>query len=332
MNKHGIRYCKSCGNKLHSNGNQRNGKRRWRCRLCGTARVRTRLDVTGRNRLRCFVRYLLGFQARKNTALVRSDAYADCWCVIPEPYVTGEIYDYIVIDGTTVGSKIVAIARSSSHCLAWQYGDREQSELWLKTLRVLPPPYAVICDGQKGILKALATLWPDAIIQRCHVHVRRNIRTKLTRHPQSTAGKDLQWLVRSLKDVASETDMAVFIALFVHLHETHEAFLREKTMNPDSQGRRKWWYTHRNVRSAYRQIESLIQSEQLFAYVLYPELELPNQTNQMEGGINSPIQELLYRHRGMKQIHQERLVDWYLDSRTERPYFTRKKHQDLRQD
>lgn len=325
MKKHGIRYCKQCGCRLHANGTQANGKKRWRCRACGTARLRSRPDVVARNRRRGFVSYLLGFQARKRTTLIRSDPYEDCWQVSPEPLITGEVYDYIVIDGTSVGNRVIAVARSSSHCLVWQYGARENSELWLQALRRLPPPRAVVCDGQKGILKALAILWPNTVIQRCHVHVRRNLRTKLTLHPQSEAGKDLQWLMYMLQQVASETDMAVFVAVFDCLYAAHRAFLCERTMNPDPTSRRHWWYTHRGVRSAYRQIDALIQTGELFAYVLHPALHLPNQTNKVEGGINAPIQELLYRHRGMTQAHQERLVDWYLDSRTEHPYFTRNK-------
>lgn len=324
MEKHGIRYCKQCGNRLHLNGKQLNGRQRWRCRTCGTARVQSRPDVSSRNQLKGFVSYLLGFQARKHTALIRSNPYEDCWLIMPEPVVTGEIYDYIVIDATRVGDTVVAVARSSSHCLIWQYGEREDTMLWLRTLRALPPPRAVVCDGQKGILKAIAVLWPDTVIQRCHVHVRRNIRTKLTLRPQSEAGKDLSWLVRSLKYVANEHDMAGFIALFDYLYDAHRVFLNEKTVNLDSTTRKKWWYTHRSVRSAYRQIDALITSGQLFAFILHPELHLPSQTNQVEGGINSPIQELLYRHRGMTQTHQERLVDWYLDSRTEYPFLTRK--------
>lgn len=147
MEKHGIRYCTQCGNRLHSNGTQANGKQRWRCRMCGTACVRPRPDVSSRNRLKGFITYVLGFQARRHTSLIRSDPYEDCWTIVPEPIVTGEIYDYIVIDGTRVGDKVVAVARSSTYCIMWQYGKQEDTALWLRTLQLLPPPRAVICDG-----------------------------------------------------------------------------------------------------------------------------------------------------------------------------------------
>jgi hypothetical protein len=326
MKQQGFRYCKRCHDKLRANGFQPNGKKRWRCLNCGTARIQRRKDVTDRNRLQGLVSYLLGSQKRAahttRSSATRHDA--DYWDVIPTLLITGEIYDCVVLDATSVGCRVVAIIRSLSHCLVWQYGLREQSELWSGTLAMLPRPRAVVCDGQKGILKALREVWPGIIIQRCHVHVRRNIRVKLTLHPQSQAGQDLQRLMRRLSAVKTEEDMLCFTDDFTKLYDRHEPFLKEKTRGPNPKGRHGWWYTHREVRSAYQQLDELIRSGQLFAYIVHPQLHIPNQTNYVEGGINSPLKELLHRHRGLTQDRQERLTDWYLDSRTEFPHLKRK--------
>ena len=43
---------------------------------------------------------------------------------------------------------------------------------------------------------------------------------------------------------------------------------------------------------------------------------IPRTTDYVEGGINSQLKEKLRLHRGLNQTHQQRLVDWYLYSRT----------------
>lgn len=106
----------------------------------------------------------------------------------------------------------------------------------------------MVCDGQRGILKAVDQLWPGIVIQRCHVHVERNIRTKLTRNPRTDAGADLQWLMNRLDRVDDEVSMAEFMALFDALYNRHGSFLNERTYNANPEGNKKWWYTHGRVR------------------------------------------------------------------------------------
>ena len=44
--------------------------------------------------------------------------------------------------------------------------------------------YSVTCDGHKSIMKAVSTVLPNAIIQRCVVHVKRQIKSYLGIKPQ----------------------------------------------------------------------------------------------------------------------------------------------------
>jgi hypothetical protein len=113
-----------------------------------------------------------------------------------------------------------------------------------------------------------------------------------------------------------ENDALWFVGTFYSLYDTHLSFINERTINHNPLVKRKWWYTHGRVRSAYKQIANLVEQDQLFAYITHPRLNLPNTTNILEGGINSRLDELLLRHRGLTQVHQQRLVDWYLISRT----------------
>lgn len=259
---------------------------------------------------------------RKKTSTFHRQA-AELWQIDPRPQSTGEVYPYIVIDVKHTTGLACAVVRNQHHVIGWGYGQRENSELWQHVLAPLAPPGAVVCDGQKGILKAVNYLWSGIVIQRCLVHVERNIHTKLTRHPQTVAGQDLSWLLTQIWQVKTDIDMAIFIAIFEYLYYVHKSFISQRTLNSDTEAKKKWWYTHGRVRSAYRQLTLLIIDDQMFAFITHPELQLPATSNGLEGGINSRLAELLLRHRGMKPDHQKRVVDWYLDSRTEQSYLTR---------
>lgn len=327
MKQRGFRYCNACNNKLRKNGKE-NNKQRWRCMSCGTANILKRPDLSERFRLHRFVDYILGMQARKNVNEIGSVLpwqLEKCWSVNPEPIVTGEIYPYLVVDAKHSGAGMTAIVRAKDFVVFWSHEEREWSGLWYETLRRLPRPEAVVSDGQKGIFKVLDILWPNIIVQRCLAHVQRNLHNKLTSSPKSEAGKDLRHLLFDLFRINTEDEMAVFVATFYELYDTHRLFIDQRTFYLDPQtGKQRWWYTHRGVRSSYRQLDRLLQSDQIFAYITHSELQLPKTTNLLEGGINSRLDELIYRHRGMSKEHQRRLIDWYLDSRSETPFLKRK--------
>lgn len=316
------RRCKACGRTLQKNGKE-NNKQRWRCPSRGTSMIHQRPDLSGNWLLLEFRRYLLGFTSLKDLSKAQGitiqslvKRFEPCWDFIPKPALSGEVLNYIVIDAKRVNNLVVAIIMNTGAVVNWVWGVSETSAIWLEVLNTIPEPLAVVTDGQRGILKALDHLWPNIAIQRCHFHIKRNIRAKLTNNPESPAGQDLKWLMSYLCKARYENDALWFVGTFYSLYDTHLSFINERTINHNPLVKRKWWYTHGRVRSAYKQIANLVEQDQLFAYITHPRLNLPNTTNMLEGGINSRLDELLLRHRGLTQVHQQRLVDWYLISRT----------------
>ena len=61
---------------------------------------------------------------------------------------------------------------------------------------------SVTCDGAQQIIKAVRECAPDAIIQRCTVHVPREVVIWLTRHPKSETEQELRRIVCRLSSVA----------------------------------------------------------------------------------------------------------------------------------
>jgi hypothetical protein len=123
--------------------------------------------------------------------------------------------------------------------------------------------------------------------------------------------------------MSTEKDGRNWEEVFIEIYTYHKDFLEERTYAQTKiQGIRSWWYTHRDTRAAYRQIEKLLRHNHLFTH-LDTELQktirqtIPRTTNHMEGGTNSTLKGQLYLHRGMPSSHQQRLAEWYLYNKTE---------------
>ena len=333
MKQRGFRYCPTCSHRLQKRGLTAAGTQRWLCTSCANSATKPRPDLSRAFELERFVSWLLGKQAQAELKL--PDGITDrawrtqtswCWSVAPYPEQTGEVYPVILLDGIGVGSLVCLVARTPDYVIGWCWVGWESSTTWAKLLAQFPAPVVVVCDGQKGILLAIARCWPKSRIQRCIFHVWQNIRVKLTLHPLTEAGRELLQLTRDLWKVQNLEQAANWQQQLEAWHERHGDFIRERTNKATSEpGKRRWWYTHGRLRSAYYQLAKLLRDDQLFTH-LEPltDVPIPRTTNYVEGGINSQLRTKLKLHRGMNEEHQRRLVEWYLYSRTQSPKPPRK--------
>ena len=320
------RKCPDCGRKLVKNG-QEKGKQRWRCLTCGTARVRTRIDTAKRNQAKLRTRYLLskqtGNEVSKSRGISRStfdrkyrSKPASSSSISKNGNLSSRSATYLIADATSLNCEIVAIARTKNGGINWAFAVYESSDVWVRVFSSFNGVRALVSDGQKGIHKAARICWGEGLtMQRCHFHIKQNLRAKLTKNPKTEAGQDLAALAKWLCHVKDYDQMALFIGIFHGLYEAHGSFLRERTYYRAKDDKLRWNYTHKQVRSAYRQITDLIESDQIFAYITHPELQLPNTTNQVEGGLNARINELIRAHRGLLPERQRELVSEFLRSK-----------------
>jgi len=241
-----------------------------------------------------------------------------CWDApsLASLILTGEIHQAVIIDGIRIGSSVCLIARTTEFVIGWDWVPYESSQYWSQLIEVLPPPAYVVCDGQKGMLHALNTLWSGTVIQRCRFHAWLNVKTKLTLHPESEAGQQLLAITRDLLQVHRKREARIWKEKLKRWYRKHHSYINQRTINPKPKfGQRKWRYTHYRTRSAYRQLYKL--RDDLLRSSYRPNPQLPRNTNYLEGGINSQIRTLLKNHRGMSNEHQMKLTEQYLYSRTE---------------
>ena len=148
-------------------------------------------------------------------------------------------------------------------------------------------------DGRRG----LATVFKDIPVQICHFHQLQTVTKYLTRKPKTEAGRELRFLALTL----TKTDETTFTNLLLAYETKWIHFLNEKTV---ILGLNRPQYTHKNVRSALRSLKTNLPY--LFTYLRYPELNIPNTTNTIDGYFAS-VKKKVAAHHGLRRDRRFKL-------------------------
>jgi hypothetical protein len=154
---------------------------------------------------------------------------------------------------------------------------------------------AVVADGKRGI----KGVYEDLPVQMCQFHQKLIITRYLTMRPKLEASIELRQLVRGLCD-ADEKCFALELEAW---HEKWREFLNERTVNAETNKRP---FTHRRLRSAHRSLKTNLPY--LFTYKKFPELNIPNTTNGLEGSF-AYLKELVRVHRGITANLKHKIIE-----------------------
>ncbi|XBH20567.1 IS1249 family transposase [Jonesiaceae bacterium BS-20] len=321
----GIKRCSICGQHLKKNGKSAAGSQRWKCTSCHAGTSFERPDNRRNAQVNQFAAWLLSTRPQAQVTAASDRSFrrntAWCWHIIPLIPLTGEVYDEILIDGIHIGKMVCLIARTPQFVVGWYWAQSESTETWRALLNQFPPPRVVVCDGGTGMNSALRMAWPHTKIQRCLYHVQAHVRSKLTMNPRLLAGQRLAVLTKNLTPITSAEEAILWTKSLNLWYRDWAQMLKERTYISTKNGRTRWEYTHKNLRNAYFHLEHLVIKNQMFTF-LEPnlaDLTVDRTTNYLEGRINSQLRTLLKAHRGMPFTQQQRLVEWYLHSRSQFP-------------
>lgn len=153
----------------------------------------------------------------------------------------------------------------------------------------------IVCDGKRGMFSSFGNI----PIQMCQRHQAEIIRRYITKNPRLEAGKEMRKISLFLTKSGKED----FISILDQWYQKWKSFLKEKTYNEETG---KWHYTHRRLRSAYRSLKTNMPN--LFICDDYPDLNIPNTTNSLEG-IFSNLKTKLRVHSGMKKQRKIYLIN-----------------------
>lgn len=306
-------------------GQTRTSKQRFRCFGCQVSGVKARSDNKQRNRLKSFLTWICSKQTMveyakhiKTSRQTLSKYFSEFWKHEPQPIYPLEKSGIIAVDGTSVVKRkaMVLIVQNvtASKPLSWAFAGHENFDTWFNFFSRLQQqglkPSVIVCDAQKGLIKAIRTVWPETVVQRCIIHIHRQARIWLTQHPKTKAGRELLIIVNGLLKVRTKRQKRRWLRMFRKWDKKHHNFLKEKTIAP-VMSKRHWWYTHRKIRAVRSLIKNALPD--LFRYLNNP--MIPRTSNHVEGGVNSRLQELLRCHRGISLKNKTTLTAWYLASR-----------------
>lgn len=301
-------------------GSHRSGKVHYRCPRCGSNGTRLRADLTQKYHRQLYQKWLLskltlsdfGVQYRVTRRTL------DRWFapfrdeeIVPSHHLTQS--DVFIIDGYYVeyGATVLIAQNPRNQIVGWHFTYTENFSTWLTFLnRISSFPRAIVCDGQKGMLRAIKVRYPGVIIQRCQFHVIHQVNLLLTKHPETEAARRLKYLVNQIVLVKSRDDLRTWLIAYKSWYHQYKDFLKERTYQEklSPTGRRKWHYTHGHLHASHSHLKNALPN--LFQYLRY--LQIQNTSNRIEGGINAQIQRLIDHHRGTKLLQRRQIIALFL--------------------
>lgn len=192
--------------------------------------------------------------------------------------------------------------------LWWEETEQEMPEVYARGYAALKEigwrVQAAVLDGKRGIAKVF---W-DVPVQMCHFHQVKTVTKYLTRKPQSAAAQELRAIALTL----ARTDEETFRSRLAVWDERHKKFLDEHTLC--SFCKRKH-FVHRRLRSARHSLK--LNLPYLFTYQKYPELNIPNTTNCLDG-MFSQLKNRIAVHRGLNKTRRFKIIAEILSGNEEK--------------
>jgi len=211
---------------------------------------------------------------------------------------------YLLFDGTyfhKLGCLLTVMSVVNGKIILTRYVDRERYENALEIFAELKhkgvSPVAITLDGHKAVLRAVKTVWPDIIIQRCLFHIQHEGMRWLRSNPKTQAGKDLRCLLDGLakRDTAQKRDEFL---------DGYQAWLSKYA--DYVRGLPQEIVACKDL----KKVMALINNAKSDMFHFIEDDKIQSTTNKLENfysGLKSDYQ----RHRGLSELHKQSFLKWY---------------------
>jgi hypothetical protein len=318
--------CPFCQNQAKKNG-RRSGRQRYLCLVCKRTFVREKHQAVGFKSFCQFYQFVTGKVNRSRLLTLNSQCRKtlyftfkhffdkppsplDIWQVLPPKFSKGWIY---AVDGKWLKRQGVFMLHKNITDrvnLYWSFlpGETYQALhadlVELTKLLRKQKPAGVVSDWKGAIVSAVAGHFGPIPHQRCLTHVVRQAKKLLSRKSPFICTIELRQIAKNLIKLKTEDDIADW---FTNLGLWHDQYGYMLTVRTTGDGvKRKWWYTHGNLRRAWRLLAK--NTEPFFQHIDH-EL-LPHSNNSLEGTFSQAVNKLI-DHRGMKLTQQLSFLHWY---------------------
>ena len=240
---------------------------------------------------------------------------ADTWNILPPKTTTRTVPWVYGCDGKWLGrAGVFFIHRNvtTRENLFWSFMTSESYEAIHRDIATLTMllsdhlPTGAVSDWKRSIVTAVASHFGSIPHQRCLAHVDRHAKRLLPLYSPFAATQALRRVAALLMLVETPTDPHVWQAALARWEKHYGYMLTEKTHAPTGISR-SWWYTHGNLRRAWR----LLTHDQDPLFVFLINRLIPKTNNALEG-VNSNLKQKLGDHRGMSVQRQTSFLSWYM--------------------
>lgn len=165
-------------------------------------------------------------------------------------------------------------------------------------------PQGAVTDGKPGIGEVIKIMFHLSVVQRCVVHVERDLKKYLPLHSPLPATQKLREICIPLTRVKTKANYNQLYFSLTMWESEYGHLLKERSYpNPESGVKRSWWYTHGNLRRAWRLLNR--DPSSLFHFLDNP--IVPSTNNSLEG-----VNRHLTRRVGMIKGKQLSIMCWKL--------------------
>lgn len=195
--------------------------------------------------------------------------------------------------------------------LWWSYHASESYEAYHQDLEPLSIylgngylPAGAISDWNGGGVAGVASHFDHIPHQRCLIHVLRTLKRLLPKNSLLLETRKLRLIAKDINNLDDETAVWNWQSKLIDWNNEYGELLSIKTKGIGT--KKKWWYTHGNLRRAWRLLTK--DQDHFFIYLNHP--LVPKDNNSLEG-VNSQLKQKLGNHRGMKHPQQVSFAFWY---------------------
>lgn len=224
---------------------------------------------------------------------------------VPELQINFTKLKYLIFDGTYfkhINCFLLLLDGQSGKAVDCRYRVRENYatayEIFQGVKNRGTDPVAITIDGNTSTIRALKTVWPKIIIQRCLVHIQRQGLSWLRRYPKLEAGKELRKLLLIVTDIESYQQRDELLKIFIQWEKNYGQLV----INLPSSNK---------VFSGLQKTRSLLINAwpDMFHYLDDP--KIASTTNLIEGYF-SAVKGRYGQHHGLSKNNRPKYLSWFI--------------------
>ena len=221
------------------------------------------------------------------------------------PVLEPQTVRYLLFDGTFLHRRhsTVVLLDGETHTLVrGRYDVRENSETELRAF--FEPlmeeglrPRSFTVDGNPQVIRVLRMLWPDAVLQRCLVHIQRQGLSWCRVNPKTPSARQLRQIFLRVNRIATPSERYSFLELVAEWENRYGAEIA---------ARKEAGRVFSDIKRARSMLLHALPD--MFHYLDDP--RIPTTTNGLEGYF-SRLKSRYRQHRGLSPHRRPNYFAWY---------------------